>query len=94
MLEQQLTTLLRQKIEIEKIEEVKESSAELIDEVGVGVEGFLTLIAVCEGSFWLIVSVGLLFTLPLLSPVGMVFIIRLIGQYRMKLGELRGDFEG
>jgi hypothetical protein len=92
MLKQELPTISPEKIELEKIE-VKEFSGEFINEVSEGVESFLTIVTVCEISFLLIVTIALLFTSPLVSPVGIGFITHLIRHYRKKLRELRDESE-
>ena len=93
MSEREIATLTAQNIEIEKIE-INETSAELIDEVSEGVGSFLTLITICEGSFWFMVTVALLYTFPILSPVGILSIAHLLHNYKTKLRKLNDDCEG
>ena len=90
-----INTLLQKKAVIEVIEKKQPSpSREVIDEVSEGVEGFLTLLTGCEVSFWLTITIALGFTIPYLSPVGLIFIGRTHQKYKQKLRQLREDFDG
>lgn len=93
MLKQKLSQSQPQNIEIEFIE-VKESTGEVIDELREGVESFLGVVIVSEVFFLSMVTMGLLFTSPFLSPVGFVFITHLICHYQQKLRKLREDIQG
>ncbi len=90
MSNQEINASLQEKVVREVIEKKEPSlSGEVIDEVSEGVEGFLTLIMGCEVSFFLIITIALGFTIPYVSPAGLIFIARALQKYRQKLHQLR-----
>lgn len=60
-------------------------SIELIDEVEDGVKSFVFFVVMCDVFLLLVVTTGLLLTFPLLSPVGLIFIVHLVHHYQQKL---------
>lgn len=60
-------------------------SIEVIDEVEDGVKSFVFFVVICDVFLLLIVTTGLLLTFPLLSPVGLIFIVHLVHHYQQKL---------
>jgi hypothetical protein len=66
----------------------KQHSPELIDEVKQGLEALIILIAVCDIVPYLLLTVLLFLTFPLLSPVGIIRILFLINQSLKTLQKL------
>jgi uncharacterized membrane protein len=67
--------------------EERDAVIEEIDEVEDGVKSFVFFVAICDVFLLLIVTTGLLLTFPLLSPVGLIFIVHLVHHYQQKLKE-------
>ena len=65
--------------------EEQDAVNEVIDEVEDGVKSFVFFVAICDVFLLLIVTTGLLLTFPLLSPVGLIFIVHLVHHYQQKL---------
>jgi uncharacterized membrane protein len=63
----------------------QDTAIEEIDEVEDGVKSFVLLVVICDVFLLLIVTTGLLLTFPLLSPVGLIFIVHLVHHYQQKL---------
>lgn len=66
----------------------KEPSPELIDELKEGLETFLILMAVCDSALYLLLTVLLFVTFPLLAPIGIIRILFLINQCLKNLQKL------
>ncbi|GAB4192202.1 MAG: hypothetical protein Fur006_36330 [Coleofasciculaceae cyanobacterium] len=67
--------------------EERDAVIEEIDEVEDGVKSFVFFVVACDVFLLLIVTTGLLLTFPLLSPVGLIFIVHLVHHYQQKLKE-------
>ncbi len=87
MSKQEFHTLLPAKVTSNEFEE-REPSPEFIDELREGVECFVFLITICDVFLLSIFTIALLVTLPLLSPVGILFIIHRINHYFNNLQKL------
>ena len=87
MSKQEFHTLSPTKVTSDEFEE-REPSAEFIDELREGVECFVFLITICDVLLLSIFTIALLVTLPVLSPVGILFIIHLINHYFNNLEKL------
>lgn len=90
MTNQEMNVLLQKEVSREVIEKKEPSlSGAFIDEVSEGVEIFLTLVTGCEVSFFLFMTIALGFTIPYLSPAGLIFIARSLQNYKQELRQLR-----
>lgn len=75
---------LRPNIVIAQIEE-KEPTLEFTDEVSEGLECFLFLLIIGDVCLLLVLTIALLISISLLSPVGIIFITPWLNHYWKKL---------